>query len=133
MSISTFGGLNTALRGLLAQQRALDVTSHNIANANTEGYTRQEAVLNAEEPLANIGIWGMIIPGQLGQGVTVDSYRRIRDVFTDTHVHRPAIEKMPQPVDHALDQFVDGARDFLRGEHAGTQTGDIKEVVNHTM
>ncbi len=62
MSISTFNGLNIALRGLLTQQRALDVTSHNIANANTEGYTRQEAVLNAEEPLANVGIWGMMLP-----------------------------------------------------------------------
>ncbi len=86
MSISTFNGLNVALRGLLTQQRALDVTSHNIANANTEGYTRQEAVLHAEEPLANVGIWGMIFPGQLGQGVTVDSYRRIRDVFNDTEL-----------------------------------------------
>ena len=46
------------MRGLLAQQRALDITSHNIANANTEGYTRQEAVLNAEEPLANVGSGG---------------------------------------------------------------------------
>ena len=53
---------------------------------NTEGYTRQEAVLDAEEPLANIGIWGMIFPGQLGQGVTVDSYRRIRDVFNDSEL-----------------------------------------------
>ena len=47
MSISTFIGIQTSLRGLLAQQRALDVTSHNIANANTVGYTRQEADLGA--------------------------------------------------------------------------------------
>ena len=39
--ISSFMGLNTALRGLLAQQRGLDVTSHNLANANTVGYSRQ--------------------------------------------------------------------------------------------
>ncbi|MGH2899886.1 MAG: flagellar basal body protein, partial [Solirubrobacteraceae bacterium] len=37
MPISTFMGLHTSLRGLLAEQRALDVTSHNIANANTVG------------------------------------------------------------------------------------------------
>ena len=42
MSISTFMGLQTSLRGLLAEQRALDVTSHNIANANTPGYRRQD-------------------------------------------------------------------------------------------
>ena len=45
MSISTFVGIQTSLRGLLAQQRALDVTSHNIANASTVGYTRQEVTL----------------------------------------------------------------------------------------
>ena len=51
MGVSTFTGLQTALRGLLAQQRALDVTSHNVANADTVGYSRQEAVLAASPAL----------------------------------------------------------------------------------
>ena len=42
MSISSFYGLQTSLRGLLAQQRMLDTTGHNIANASTQGYSRQE-------------------------------------------------------------------------------------------
>ncbi len=40
MPVSTFMGLQTALRGLLAQQRALDPTGHNVANANPVGYSR---------------------------------------------------------------------------------------------
>ena len=44
MPISSFYGLQTSLRGLLAQQRLLDTTGHNIANASTQGYSRQEAV-----------------------------------------------------------------------------------------
>ena len=47
MPISSFYGLQTSLRGLLAQQRSLDVTGHNVANASTQGYSRQEAVLSA--------------------------------------------------------------------------------------
>ena len=47
MPISSFYGLQTSLRGLLAQQRALDTTGHNIANASTQGYSRQEAVMAA--------------------------------------------------------------------------------------
>ena len=35
--------LNTSLTGMLAFQRALEVTGHNIANANTPGYSRQVA------------------------------------------------------------------------------------------
>lgn len=93
MSVSTFNGINVALRGLIAQQRALDVTTHNIANASTEGYTRQEAVLEAAAPISNISVWGMLFPGQLGQGVTVDSYRRIRDVFNDVQLRGATSEQ----------------------------------------
>jgi flagellar hook-associated protein 1 FlgK len=41
MSISTFTGVETALRGLMAQQQALEITGHNITNASTPGYTRE--------------------------------------------------------------------------------------------
>jgi flagellar hook-associated protein 1 FlgK len=88
VTISTFNGLNVALSGLRAQQSALDVTSHNIANANTEGYSRQVADLTEADPLSNVSVWGMIFPGQLGQGVSVAAYRRIRDVFTDTQLRQ---------------------------------------------
>ena len=77
MPISTFMGLQTSLRGLLAEQRSLDVTSHNVANANTEGYSRQEATLQTADPL------GLPPVGQLGTGVDVTGYKRIRDSFLD--------------------------------------------------
>ncbi len=38
---STFHGLETARRAMMTQQYALHTVGHNIANANTEGYTRQ--------------------------------------------------------------------------------------------
>jgi len=84
MPVSSFSGLNVALRGLMAQQRGLDVTGHNIANAERAGYTRQELVTSAASPLllkagAINGGYGAL----LGQGVEVDEYRRIRDVFLD--------------------------------------------------
>src|SRR3712207_6933801 len=50
MASSTFFGLQTSLRGLLAHQRSLDVTGHNVANASTVGYSRQEAVLTSSLP-----------------------------------------------------------------------------------
>jgi flagellar hook-associated protein 1 FlgK len=75
--ISTFMGLHTSLRGLLAEQRALDVTSHNVANANTQGYSRQEAQLQAADALA------LPMGDRLGTGVDVVAYKRIRDSFLD--------------------------------------------------
>lgn len=81
---SAFFGLQTSLRGLLAQQQALDVTGHNIANANTAGYSRQEAVLEPTRPYVvpsnsvNTGAGA-----QLGSGVDVAAIRRVRDQFLD--------------------------------------------------
>jgi flagellar hook-associated protein 1 len=87
MSISSFLGLQTSLRGLQAQQQALDVAAHNVANANTVGYTRQEAALGATDALHVQA--GATHNGQgafLGQGVDVTAYRRIRDSFLDLQV-----------------------------------------------
>jgi flagellar hook-associated protein 1 len=83
-AVSTFSGLQTALRGLLAQQRSLDVTSHNVANASTPGFSRQEAVLGAS-PALKIPA-GAVQSGagaELGTGVDVLAYRRLRDQFLD--------------------------------------------------
>ena len=84
MPISSFYGLQTSLRGLLAQQRLLDTTGHNIANASTKGYSRQEAALVAS-PALNIPAGGIAsgAGAHLGSGVDVQSFRRIRDQFID--------------------------------------------------
>ena len=84
MSISSFYGLQTSLRGLLAQQRALDTTGHNVANASTAGYSRQEAVMAAAPAL--VIPQGAVQGGagaHIGAGVDVLAYRRIRDTFLD--------------------------------------------------
>lgn len=80
--ISSFGGLQTSLRGLLAHQRMMDVSSHNISNADTIGYTRQATVSSASPGIA---VNGAAIGGTnwLGQGVDVTAYRRMRDDYLD--------------------------------------------------
>ena len=67
-------GLNTAMRALLTQQQGMDVTSHNVANLNTIGYTRQRAHLQAVAPAG--------LP-PVGGGVEVQSVERVRDLFLD--------------------------------------------------
>lgn len=82
---STFGGMNTALRGLLAQQAAMDVTGHNLANINTEGYSRQRAELSATTPYT-LPAMNRVIPSQIGTGVQVASFERLRDQFVDSNL-----------------------------------------------
>jgi flagellar hook-associated protein 1 len=83
MTIPAFSGLNTALRGVQAHQAALDVVSHNIANVDTPGYSRQEAIFGAAASLTIGGTKQDGTGAQLGQGVDVLDYRRIRDDFLD--------------------------------------------------
>jgi flagellar hook-associated protein 1 FlgK len=84
MSIPTLQGLQTALSGLIAEQTALDTTGNNIANANTEGYSRETALLEPNTPLPIPAISGHTGEGaQLGTGVTVATITRIRNDYLD--------------------------------------------------
>lgn len=80
---STFFGLELARLGLWAQQRALDVTGHNIANANTPGYSRQVARLAPMPAYAPPSLTMPAEAGQVGTGVQVADIQRVRDLFLD--------------------------------------------------
>ncbi|HLL92661.1 MAG TPA: flagellar hook-associated protein FlgK [Solirubrobacteraceae bacterium] len=84
MTVPTLQGLQTALSGLLAEQQALDVTGSNIANANTEGYSRETAVLQPDPPLEIPALSALTGQGaQLGTGVNVATITRIRNTYLD--------------------------------------------------
>jgi flagellar hook-associated protein 1 len=73
--------LSIARSALLAQQRAMDVTGHNIANASTTGYSRQRLTLTASTPL-----WTAL--GPVGRGVDAGAVVRIRDSYLDDAFRR---------------------------------------------
>ena len=66
--------IGTALSGLMAAQRSLETASHNIANVNTEGYSRQRA----EYATRKAEYTGA---GFIGQGVDVATVSRSYDQF----------------------------------------------------
>ncbi|WP_409252012.1 flagellar hook-associated protein FlgK [Bacillus sp. SCS-153A] len=80
---STFMGLETAKRGMYTQQGALHTTGHNIANANTPGFTRQRVNFEQSEPYPSPSINRPQIPGQMGTGVEAGSIQRVREKFLD--------------------------------------------------
>ncbi|MFI5895247.1 flagellar hook-associated protein FlgK [Actinoplanes sp. NPDC051513] len=78
---STFGSINTALTSLYAQRRGLDVTGQNIANANTDGYTRQRVRMQAQTGSLNPGVYATT--EQVGTGVTVAAVERGRNTYLE--------------------------------------------------
>ncbi len=73
------GLLGTAISGLRVFQRNLDTVSHNIANVNTEGYSRQRVTSATREPQ----ITGA---GYVGQGVEAVSVNRVYNQFLNNQV-----------------------------------------------
>ena len=71
--------LNTAVSGLLTYQRTLGTTSHNIANVNTPGYSRQQAELGTRTPDFFGGNF-------FGTGVGIESITRAYDQFLTSEV-----------------------------------------------
>ena len=78
---SSFGSINTALTSLYAQRRGLDVTGQNIANASTEGYSRQRVQMAAQVGSPNPGVYSTSTG--LGAGVTVSSVERGRSPYLE--------------------------------------------------
>lgn len=76
----SFASYEIARSGLMVNERGLYVTGHNIANVNTAGYVRQQAVIKngpVESYLTRSGIM------QLGLGADIQEIRQIRHSFLD--------------------------------------------------
>ena len=75
MTANIFSALNTGRLGLSTQQAAIEVTGQNIANVETEGFTRQKLSLEANTPRT----FGAL--GPMGTGVRVAGIERAHDQF----------------------------------------------------
>ena len=119
-----FSGIEISKRSLFAQQTALQTTGHNVANANTQGYTRQRVNMVASLPYEPASMTRSAVPGQLGQGVEFDQIKRVREKFLDTQfydenktlgewtIRRDTLEKLEaivnEPSDTGIRQVVEG-------------------------
>lgn len=108
---STFMGLETAKRSLFTQTAALNTTGHNIANANTEGYSRQTVNMQASKPMEYPGMNRSTAPGQLGTGVEFTSITRVRQGFLD-------------------DQFRNATKELGRWEIQADTLAKLETIVN---
>ncbi|QSZ42389.1 flagellar hook-associated protein FlgK [Sulfurimonas aquatica] len=86
MAGSLFNTLHTGYTGLNAAQVGINTTGHNIANAETEGYTRQRVVTSAATPI-NSRI------GNIGNGTDVQDIKRVFDNFVFDRFSTVSAEK----------------------------------------
>lgn len=87
------GLLSTAVSGLQASQNALRTAGHNISNANTAGFSRQQVnYLTRPEHAAGSA-------GYIGNGVTTDSIERVVNEFVITQL------RLDTSAFHQLDKY----------------------------
>ncbi len=87
-----FSGINLAYQAMLAQQQAMEITEHNVANANTPGFRRQGVMLSAGLPYGRITLMGEGGIGQMGSGVLVEKIQRFSIGFFDRRYRLEASE-----------------------------------------
>lgn len=120
------GIYSIGVSALKVAQAGISVTSHNIANANTPGYTRQEILQTAVLP-QNTG------SGFFGQGADVTSVKRNYDEFLSAQVGEAQTRSSSLNTQYALSQQVSN----LLGDTNGGLTpalqdffGSINTVAN---
>ncbi len=114
--------LNTSLTGMLAFQRALEVTSHNIANANTPGYSRQIAEFSSRIGTGNSS-------GYIGGGVQVSTVKRAYDALqtqqlrssTTTYTRFAALDELAGRIDTLLSDADTGLNSSMQSFFNGLQ------------
>jgi flagellar hook-associated protein 1 FlgK len=78
--MAVLGLFDIGKTALLTTRRALDTTAHNVANASTPGYTRQDVVLE------NIPTGTITAVGMTGRGVRITEIKRMYDAFTTLQI-----------------------------------------------
>lgn len=145
---SAFFGLEMGRRALFTQQRALDVTGHNIANANTEGYTRQIADMSASLPYTVPAFNSPVTPLQVGTGVEITQIKRIREGFLDYQIRnenntlgywesrRDALKKIEvilrEPSDNGLRMVMDKFWGSLQELSKNPESEGVRALVRET-
>ena len=138
--MSNSGLLSIARSALLSQQTSLQVIAQNIANAQTPGYSRQEAVLQATPPVR-------FSYGSIGTGVSVATIVRRRDILLDdsfrsanalasgSEKRRDLVGQLESVFDepsdsglsNALDQFWGGWSDLATSPNSGAAKAVLQQ------
>lgn len=138
--MATFSSLEVGRRALLAHNFGLDVTSNNIANTNTEGYSRRQAVFSEAAPYSTQGYY-------IGTGIDGQSLRSFREEYLDREVRKTngketsykndveifnAIETiLREPTDNNLGEVVNNLLNIFEELALQPESIGLREVLLH--
>ncbi len=112
-----FSSLANAVSGMNAAQVALSTTGHNIANAGTNGYSRQR-VVSSDSFYRTVSITANFKYNQVGSGVSVNSIQRIRNEFLDADYRKESTKLGYYEVKTMVGEFVELTTGEMNGSYS---------------
>ncbi|MBO4291239.1 MAG: flagellar hook-associated protein FlgK [Lachnospiraceae bacterium] len=125
MAMSLWGALYVGTSGLKTSQNALNTVAHNLANADTKGYTRQQ-VLQADQRYTTLSKSESAISyQQVGLGTVYSRSKQVRDTFLDQSFRRESGRGMFYKVSTEVMDEVESQLGELNGEAFETNVTDL--------
>lgn len=126
-----FGSLNVARQSLHNMQLGITVAGHNMANATTEGYTRQKVALATERQSD--------APHILGAGAYVQQIQRVHDVLLEKRIQNhqsdtgllESQKEMLDFIESSLGQFIDRQSKSVEGSAATQGIGSPGSIAEY--
>ncbi len=127
--MSLFGSLYVGASGLQTGQNALNTIAHNLSNADTVGYTRQQTLLNDRQYNTLSVNPKSVANQQIGLGVTYADVRQVRDVFLDQTYRRESGRSAFYEVSYNTLTEIETLLGELEGESFSNSLNDLWEAV----
>lgn len=123
--MSLWGALYVGSSGLKTSQNALNTVAHNLSNADTRGYTRQQ-ILQADQRYTTLSKSESAISyQQVGLGTVYSRSKQVRDVFLDQSYRRESGRSMFYKVSTEVMDEVESQLGEMNGEAFETNITDL--------
>jgi len=127
--MSLFGSLYVGASGLQTGQNALNTVAHNLSNADTVGYTRQQTLLNDRQYNTLSVNPKAVANQQIGLGVSYADVRQVRDVFLDQTYRRESGRSAFYEVSYNTLTEIETLLGELEGESFSNSLNNLWEAV----
>ena len=118
-----FASFNTGVSGLHSAQSSLYTTAHNIANATTEGYSRQQVIVTDAFYSTRYGAYANRL--QIGKGTDIAEIRQVRNTFLDAQYRVQAGRQSFYEAQYKAVQEIEDLFGEMEGEEFITSVTDL--------
>ena len=124
-----FASFNTGVSGLHSAQSSLYTTAHNLANATTKGYSRQQVIVTDAFYSTRYGAYANRL--QIGKGTDIAEIRQVRNTFLDAQYRVQAGRQSFYEAQYKAVQEIEGLFGEMEGEEFITSVTDLWSAVSN--